>query len=237
MLSDKSIRRDGKVAIPRRILLAMRKKAALKYRPTRNQEIRDKLKNVKNFTIFSNNCLGGVFYSDAGWQFTSPLINTAMDGDDFLKFISNPKHYLTHNMEFFCWPGRNFPIAKIDDIEVNFVHYKTQQECIEKWQKRAERIVWDNIFVIATNHDGMCHEDCMERFDKLPYKNKIMFVSKEYPQYDWAIPIKQFINRYQCRITTSYADFKGHRYYETAFDIAEWIAKNSNKEYLELNNI
>ena len=62
----------------------------------------------------------------------------------------------------------------------------------------------------------------MERFDKLPYKNKIMFVTKEYPEYDWAIPIKQFKNRFQCRVTVGFADMKGRRYYETAFDIAEY---------------
>lgn len=227
MLSDKTIRRDSSPSIPRRALLALRKQASGKYRGVLNAEIRECLKEVKPFTIFSNNCLGGVFYNDAGMQFTSPLINTAMDGDDFLKFLSNPRHYLDYEMEFFTWPGRDFPIARIDDIEVNFVHYRTPEECVEKWKKRANRIVWDNIFVIATNHDGMCHDDCMERFDKLPYNNKIMFVSQEYPQYDWAIPISQFMNRFQCRVTTSFADMKGHRYYETAFNIAEWIRHNS----------
>ena len=150
-----------------------------------------------------------------------------MDGEDFIKLLSNPNHYLNHPLNFFKWPGINFPIAKIDDIEINFVHYKTPDECVEKWNIRKERIVWDNIFIIATNHDGMCHDDCMEKFDKLPYKNKVMFVTKQYPQYEWAIPIKQFKNRFQCRITTAFADMKGHRYYETAFDIAGWIANNS----------
>ena len=229
MLADKTIRRDGPYSLPGRLLLAVRKFYSKKHRVMLNQNIREELKDVKPFTIFSNNCLGGFFYNDAGLQFTSPLINTAMDGDDFLKFLSDPKHYLECPMEFFQWEGRDFPIARIDDIEVNFVHYKTPEECIEKWEKRSERIVWDNIFIIATNHDGMCHDDCMERFDRLPYKNKIMFVSKEYPQYDWAIPISQFKNRFQCRITTSFADMKGHRYYETAFDIAKWIRNNSNQ--------
>ena len=227
MLADKTIRRESTVHLPRRILLAVRKKVSGKYRAILNENIREELKDVKPFTIFSNNCLGGVFYHDAGLQFTSPLINTAMDGDDFLKFVSDPKHYLKHEMEFFQWAGRDFPIARIDDIEVNFVHYKTPEECVEKWKERAERIIWDNIFIVATNHDGMCHDDCMERFDRLPYKNKIMFVSKDYPQYDWAIPIRQFKNRFQCRVTTSFADMKWHRYYETEFDIAKWIRENS----------
>ena len=228
MLADTTIRRDPPAPPVRRLILAVRKAVSPRYRAKLNLKIREELSSVGEFTIFSNNCLGGVFYSDAGRQFTSPLINTAMDGKDFLKFLSNPRHYLDHEMEFFTWPGRNFPIARIDDIEVNFVHYKTPEECVEKWKTRAERIVWDNIFIIATNHDGMCHDDCMEMFDKLPYKNKIMFVTKEYPQYDWAIPVRQFKNRFQCRVMTAFADMKGHRYYETAYDIPKWIRKNSN---------
>ncbi len=227
MLSDKTIRRDSQNSVFRRALLYVRKKVSAKNRMKLNHIIREKLKYTKEFTIFSNNCLGGVFYSDAGRIFTSPLINTAMDGEDFLRFLERPKHYLDFPMEFFEWPGRDFPIAKIDDIEVNFVHYKTKEECVRKWQERASRIVWDNVFVLATNHDGMCHEDCMERFDKLPYKNKIMFVTKNYPQYEWAIPIKQFNNRFQCRVVVACADMKGHRYYETAFDVAEWIRNKS----------
>ena len=229
MLSDTSIRRDNKYSLPRQVLLYLRKLSSKRYRDSLNMEIREKLKSAPEFTIFSNNCLGGVFYHDAGRRFTSPLINTAMDGDDFLKFLSNPKYYLEQEMEFITFPGRNHPIARIDDIEVNFVHYKTQEECVEKWHSRAQRIVWDNIFIVATNHDGMCHDDCLERFDKLPYQNKIMFVSKDYPQYSWAIPIRQFKNRFQCRITTAFADMKGHRYYETAFDIPEWISRNCTK--------
>lgn len=227
MLSDTSIRRDGVDALPRRALLYLRKKVGARYRPMLNKQIQEELKDVGEFTILSNKSLGGEITHDANRRFTSPLTNTAMDGEDFLKFCADPKHYLSCDLEFFTWPGRDFPIARIDDIEVNFVHYKTPEECIEKWKSRAERIVWDNIFIIATDHDGMNHEDCMEKFDQLPYKNKIMFVTKYYPQYPWAIPIRQFKNRFQCRIAVAYADMKGHRYYETAFDVPQWIRDNS----------
>ena len=80
MLSDTTIRRDGNYSIPRRMVLNFRKRAASRFRPQLNERIRKTLGDIQ-FTVFSNNCLGGVFYHDAGRQFTSPLINTAMDGD------------------------------------------------------------------------------------------------------------------------------------------------------------
>lgn len=227
MLSDSSIKRDKKNNLLRRIILFVRKKNSYRFRKNINLKIREQLKNTPNFTIFSNNRLGGVFYHDAGREFTSPLINTAMDGEDFLKFVMNPKYYLNCDMEFIEWPGRNFPIARLDDIEINFVHYKTKEECIEKWNRRKKRIVWNNIFIVATDQDGMYQENCLRKFNELPYNNKIMFVANEYPQYDWAILIKPFKNRFQCRITTAFADMKGNRYYEKAFNIAEWISNNS----------
>lgn len=226
MLSDSSIRRDGNYSIFRRLLLKLRMKLSVNKRKKLNAIMGEKLQNV-SFTIFSNNCLGGVFYHDAGKRFTSPLINTALDGEDFIRFLENPRHYLTHDMEFVSWPGHNYPIARIDDIEVRFVHYRTNEEAEKKFRERAERIDWENLFIIATNHDGLGKPELLERFDKLPYKNKIMYVSQEYPQYDWAVLVPQFKNRFQVRIMTNFASFNGKRYYETAFNLVDWILERS----------
>lgn len=223
MLSDKTIIRDGVYSFPRRVLLKLRALCGKKGRNSLNAQMREKLAGLE-FTIFSNNCLGGVFYHDAGRQFTSPLINTAMDGEDFIRFLERPKYYLEHEMDFITWNGHNYPISRIDDIEIRFVHYKNNEEAKGKFYERAKRIKWENIFVIATNHDGLDRMDLLERFDKLPYK-KIMYVSQEYPQYPWAVCVPQFRGRFQVRIMTNYANFSGWRYYETASNLTEWIAR------------
>lgn len=227
MLSNQNIVRDGPYSFPQRILLAMRKKVSVLFRPKLNAILNKKLQGVE-FSILGNNCLAGVFYHDAGRQFTSPTVNIAMDGEDFIRFLENPKAYINCPMEFMTWPGHNYPIARIKDIEVRFVHYKSKAEAEAKWNQRAERIVWDNLYIVSTDHDGMSNSDIMERFDKLPYKNKIMFVAGEYPQYPWAVTVPQFKGRFQVRIMTAFANFRGQRYYETCFDLADWIRQNSN---------
>lgn len=223
MLSDETIIRNKDRLLPVRAWLKLRKFCSKKKRDEENKRIREILGN-RNFTIFSNNCTGGVFYHDAGKQFLSPTINTAFDGEDFIKFCENPKHYLECDFSFFTWPGHNYPLARLDDIEVRFVHYHSQDECIEKWKNRSKRIDWNHIYIIATDVDGMYQEKWMERFDKLPYKNKIMFTSKKFDNYSWAKPVYQFRNRNSVHILTDFANFAGQRYYETAFDIAKWIA-------------
>lgn len=222
MLSDTSIKREPIYPLPLRLLLRLRKAVAPRFRPKRDAKIAQTLEGVE-FSIFSNNCLGGVFYHDAGRRFTSPTINTALDGEDFIRFLERPKHYLDHEMTFITWPGHDYPIARIDDIEVRFVHYKTAQEAQEAWRRRGERIIWDKLCVVATNHDGLARPDLMERFDKLPYRNKLMFVSGDFPQYPWAVTVPQFRGRFQVRVMTSFADFRGRRYYETCIDLAQWI--------------
>ncbi len=227
MLTDKSIKRDGPYSLFYRVLVELRKKASVLSRGKRNREIEKELHGI-DFSIFSNNCLGGVFYHDAGRQFTSPTVNTAMDGPDFLKFLEDPKKYLTAPMEFITFPGHNYPIAHIEDIEIRFVHYKSPEEAEAKWRERGKRIVWDNLFIIATNHDGCGAPEIMERFDRLPYANKIMFVSNSHPQYPWAVEVPQFRGRFQVKIMTAFGNFRGQRYYETCFDIPKWIKKCSN---------
>lgn len=223
MLSDTSIQRDENYSMPRRCLLKARAIFSRRARQRRNAVLHKKFEG-EDFTIFSNNCLGGVIYHDAGKRFSSPLVNTAMDGEDFIRFLERPQHYLEQEMTFITWPGHNYPIARIEDIEIRFVHYHNEVEARNKFSERKNRINWNNIVVVATNHDGLGSPALMERFDKLPYK-KIMYVSKEYPEYDWAICVPQFRGRFQVRIMTNFANFSGQRYYETAFDLADWLVK------------
>lgn len=87
------------------------------------------------FIDFSS-CLCEFLYHNLGKRFTSPLINTAMDGKDFLRFPENS-------------------------------------------------------------------------------------------QYDWAFCVPQFEGRFQVRIMMGIANLKGQKYYETAFDLANWIVSRA----------
>ncbi len=223
MLDDASIIRETVYPMRERILNRIRRLCAGKGRDRRNCYIRETLGDIP-FTIFSNNCIGGVFYHDAGRRFTSPTVNLAMDGEEFIRFLEDPRKYVYGNMMFVDTDQVNYPVAMLEDIEVRFVHYRTPEECEQTWRRRAERIDWENLYIIATDHDGLKREDLLERFDKLPYENKIMFTSDEYEQYPWAVCVPQFRGRFQVKIMTAFADFRGTRIYETCSDPAKWIA-------------
>lgn len=221
MHTDTHIIHDAPYPLPLALLLKIRKTVSPLNRSKWDKTIREKLDGIE-FSIFSNNCLAGYFYHDAGREFTSPTINLSFDGPDFIRFLENPQHYLSMDPVFID-TGKTFPVGLIGDIEINFVHYKTEQDALDAWNRRKERIVWDNIFIVATDHDGLYLPEMLERFDALPYKNKIMFTAQNYPQYPWAIQVSQFKKRNNVRIMSAFANMRGQRYYETCFDIAGWI--------------
>ncbi len=221
MLSDKTIYRDKPHSLKRRVVNFIRKSIGRRGRKRINQGYRELLAGLE-FSVFSNNCLGGKFLRDADKQFRSPTVNMAFDGEEFVAFLEKPRHYLNAELRFVKSDEVNYPVAMLDGIELRFVHYKSEEDCVAAWRRRSERILWDRLLVIATDHDGMGKPENLERFDKLPY-NKVMFTSQRLPQYAWAVTVPQFEGREQVDIMTLFANIKGERHYESCFDLAGWV--------------
>lgn len=130
-----------------------------------------------NLCIISNFCWGGLTYNSLGMEFTSPFINMFESDTDYIKLLSNLKFYLKQPLVFyqdFYEPSlrRTYPIGKIGDIHLYFNHYYSFEEAKAKWEKRLERVNYDNLLITfyATNLQAA------ELFDNLPFDRKILFV-------------------------------------------------------------
>ena len=146
-----------------------------------------KLKN-KNFTIISHNCVGGVIYHDLGLEFKTPTVNLFFMAKDFIKFCQNLRYYLSCELKPFNQNEYDYPIAKIDDVILYCLHYNSYDEVKEKWEKRKKRVNYDNLFFMMSERDGCTNQDILN-FDKLPYKNKVVFVHKPMPEINSAYHI------------------------------------------------
>lgn len=186
----------------------------------RNKYERSKLKN-KDFTIFSQNCIGGIMYHDLGQQFLSPTVNMLFTPSDFLKFVKDPQKYLNAKL-YFETPATSHPHGILEDIKINFVHYKTNEEAFEKWEQRKQRINWDNIFVICCD-ENLTYDEIKD-FDNLPYKNKILFLSKNMPEIKCGIYAKCFKDKTDARLL-NFANPLGKRYYQNYINYVEWLNK------------
>lgn len=111
-----------------------------------------KLKN-KNFTIISNNCWGGMVYESFNLPKQSPTVGLFFMAEEYIKFLKSFPDILNEEIEFidpmeskyvdFLKQDDRFgqyPIGKLGDIEIEFLHYHSKEEVLEKWKRRCGRI-------------------------------------------------------------------------------------------------
>ncbi|MDD3589541.1 MAG: DUF1919 domain-containing protein [Thermoguttaceae bacterium] len=215
---------EGELSLTARYLQKIRKIVSKNCRKKLNESMAARLTNV-DFSILSQNCVGGMFYHDLGLRFLSPTINLFFDAENFIRFLERPQFYTTQPLRMIHLDESPYPLGQLDDVTIHFNHYHrdyaSDNECIQKWNDRVARIRWENLYVIATDRDGM-NSELMARFNQLPYR-KIMYVARPYGQYPWAIYLPAFAGRPFVGTITGIANFKGERYYETNFDLIDWI--------------
>ena len=184
----------------------------------RNQRERSKLTNT-DFTIFSQNCIGGIMYHDLGLQFRSPTVNMLVAPKDFIKFMQNVYWYLEQKIEFLS-TDKSYPVGMLSDIEIGFLHYHSEEEVLKSWDSRKERINWDNVFVICCD-EGLDFGD-MKAFDALPYEQKILFVSEYQAEIQCAVLCRCFPEKTDARLL-NFANPLGLRFYQREIDYVAWL--------------
>ncbi|RZK15272.1 MAG: DUF1919 domain-containing protein, partial [Flavobacterium sp.] len=183
----------------------------------------------ESFTIICNNCIGGVIYSDFQKQFQSPTINLFFYAPDYIKFLENLNYYLGQKLCFvseskYTTERLGYPIGKLDDIEIHFQHYASEEDAYDCWCRRITRIDFDNLYIIGSDRDYST-EEIRHRFSKLPYQNKLYFVSRP-AKYKHEIYFDLY--KGQQFIGELISDKKAWYYY---FDFSEWINNGVIKQY------
>lgn len=182
------------------------------------KKIRRRLQN-DNFSILCPNCIGGVIYHRLGKQFLSPTINMWFRQKEFLKFVENIQEYIEKNLEFVS-SEYTYPVAKLGDIYLYFNHAKTQEEALDNWEKRKNRINYDNLFVIMYDKGDITKDD-IRRLETVKCKNKIVLSDKEYSDIEYVLTIrpKKRVNG------EAYLDkdWLGMRTFERKWDFVKWL--------------
>lgn len=178
----------------------MKKKIINFYKKTIGKINNKKIDN-KNLTIISNNCWGGIFYRNNNLEYCSSTLGMFFMADEYIKFIYEMKKYIESEIEFitidqskYCQYLKmikyNGLIGKILDLEICFLHYDNEQDAKEKWNRRKERINWDNI-LFKFNDQNLCTYENLKKFNEFKANNKICFTAKKYPEFN-TIQIKKF---------------------------------------------
>lgn len=146
---------------------------------------------AENVTFISQNCIGGVIYHDMGQKFLSPTINLYFMANDFIKFVQNLEYYL--NKELVMRNDTEVVTGLLDDIEIYFLHYHTNEEALEKWNERKQRINKNKIFVIQTDRDGF-DDNSFEEFKKIKYNKALITKNEKWENEEFVIYLPKYKN-------------------------------------------
>ena len=153
---------------------------------------KNKLVNEK-FSIVSNNCYAGWVYRYFDLPYETPTVGLFIMPADYIKLIYNLKHYFIESSLIFIEPNKSkykkeisakdsrfgsYPIGLLDDIEIHFLHYKSQEEAYSKWMRRLKRFNWNNIVIKFSDQNG-CTVNDIKKFSELDNYKKICFVAKK----------------------------------------------------------
>lgn len=178
-------------------------------------------KKIKNreFTIISNNCWGGFVYQSYGLEYSSPTIGLFFEASDYIKFVKNLKKYISMDLKFinpkeaklYGIKNINFPVGRLGDIDIYFMHYKTEKDAKEKWERRCKRINWDKILYKFSNQN-LCTIENIKEFMDLNLKNKICFVNKKELAVGGTIYVRQLMKTDD--ILASYEPYGKNKYFD-----------------------
>ena len=127
------------------------KKYRLKINKIGSQSRKKKLKTT-DFSIISNNCFAGIVYQHLGMEYNTPTVGLYFFADEYIKFLSDFDHYIKQELKIINTADskyyqelvnkgqQNTIVGLLDDVEIVFLHYKSNEEAIEKWNRRVKRL-------------------------------------------------------------------------------------------------
>lgn len=139
------------------------------------------------FCIIANNCWGAEVYKRYNKPFNTPIIGLYFYPEDYLNFISDLRKNLTTEVSFIK-ESRNIqnqkhPVGVINDIEVHFLHYDSEEEAYDKWTRRCKRVPEDisKLHFKFDDRDGATPEH-IQRFHSMKHPLSICFTKDDYPE-------------------------------------------------------
>ena len=155
----------------------------------------------RDFSLIASNCTGTLPYRFLKIPHLSPTINLFFFAPDYLQFASRLEHYLNQPLQFVkrskYAEGRitheshgRYPIGQLDGLEIHFMHYESEDDAKQKWDRRAARVNFDNLIFMFTDRD-LCTPELIQQFDALPGR-KLLLTSRPMPWVTSAVPIPAY---------------------------------------------
>lgn len=204
------------------------------FRRYKQVKMRKEINNT-DFSLFCNNCVGGLFYHDLGLKFTVPTINLIIKPSQYIKFISNLNKYKDADLvQTFEYPHLSYPVGLLGgDIEIFFVHYKNFEDAKKKWFSRFQRINYDNVVFLLIEKDGCTKEDIIA-FNNLPCKNKRIISHYDIPNLNNIWVVNKDRLKDEAEDMTKWEGMFGKRRYDD-LNFVKWMNSLTPSPYMHSN--
>lgn len=187
--------------------------------------------SLESFTIISDDCWSYGPYMDFELKYATPFIDIRIEPPCYLELLKDLRGYVESPLIFEktskhkninSWREKrklSFPIALLKDkVELLFVHETDEEACRHKWERRVKRINWNNLFIKFRENPWDSREEYLTEFNQLPYKHKVCFTLKDYPDFSWAVLAPDYFKAIE----------EGGNIYNSTkkyFDVLNWIKK------------
>lgn len=149
--------------------------------------------------------------------YTSPTVGMFFFSEEYIKFLKRLEYYLSLDIKFITPKASRYkdklsslnihcPIGVLDDVEIVFLHYHSEEEAYMKWNRRKQRIDLANV-IVKMSEQNLCTPELLEEFDSMPYKRKFVLVHKDYGLKS-QIVCNEFANKGE--ITNDTDEFRRH---------------------------
>lgn len=154
--------------------------------------------NIDNeASIISNNCFGGRITQDLKYKYNSPTAGLFICYPDYINFlrylhlaIITPIKFKKRGYSKYPEIDRylkslkwEVPVGYLEledtEIEIIFLHYHSEKEAKEKWERRCRRVNLDKLIIFGTDND-LCSRQNVIDFLSLNYKHKFFFSAHDF---------------------------------------------------------
>jgi len=155
-------------------------------------KVKQDIKSIQDieFCIISSNCIGSKIYQILNLPYNTPTVGLFLYASCFVKFAADLSTYLEKELIFTdhsIYPegninranNGNYPLGRLGDIEIHFLHYKDNNNAKQTWNSLCSRVDYDRLFFIFTDRD-LCNPSLIQSFDNIPHKYKVCFTAKKY---------------------------------------------------------
>lgn len=143
--------------------------------------------NNSNICIVANNCWAGDVYEAINKKYNTPFVGLFFNAPCYIKLLENFDFYMGLELNFletskYPISNINYPIGSLNnDVEIHFLHCKSEEEAFEKWNRRKNRMPKNiNNYLYKMDDRDFATEQEILAFHNLDYPNKISFTKEKY---------------------------------------------------------